>query len=82
MTDQVERELIAAHYGVAQAQRAADQAIERRAMAFALATERGKTSGDISRATGAPPNQVLYAIKLGRRLIDQRRRERQHLKAV
>lgn len=73
MSDEIDRELLAVVEQVRQLEHDRDRAMQRRAMAFALANERGKTSGDIARLTGIPPGAAIHAIRTGHRLIRRRR---------
>lgn len=75
--NEIERELLDAHRAVVDGQAALDAAIEHRAIAFGLAAERGLSSGDIARLTGATVNQVMHAIRVGRGLIRFRRARRE-----
>jgi hypothetical protein len=71
--DEVDREILAVVENVRQADHDRERALERRNLAFALANERGKTSGDIARLTGVPPGAAIHAIRTGHRLIRRRR---------
>lgn len=71
--DDVDREILAVVANVRQADHDRERALERRNLAFALANERGRTSGDIARLTGVPPGQAIHAIRTGHQLIRRRR---------
>jgi DNA-directed RNA polymerase specialized sigma24 family protein len=78
----IDRELAAAHAAVADAGNSLERLTERRAIAFALANEKGHSSGDIARLLGVTPMQALYIIRNGHRLIKQRREARQFRSAA
>jgi DNA-directed RNA polymerase specialized sigma24 family protein len=73
MSGEIDTVLLAAQQALRDLERQTEQAHERRAIAFALAAEKGKTSGDIARLVGTPPATVRYAIQNGARLIRRRR---------
>lgn len=74
--DQIDAEVLAAHARVRELEQELDQAADRRALVFALATEHGRTSGDIARTIGpgVHPGQVISALRRGRPLLNARRR--------
>jgi DNA-directed RNA polymerase specialized sigma24 family protein len=67
-------EIVASHRAVVETAGTLDHAVERRAIVFALAQEHGVSSGQIARMTGATPQQVMHAIRVGRGIIASRRR--------
>jgi hypothetical protein len=71
--NEMERELVVAQEAVRSAMEILDGAVSHRAVAFALAAERGVGSGAIARLTGATPQQAMHAIRVGRGLIRSRR---------
>lgn len=62
-----------AHQAVRAMENELDAAIRRRQLAFALANEKGMTSGDIARLTGCTPMQALHLIRVGHQLINRQR---------
>ncbi|MCU1500618.1 MAG: hypothetical protein JWM47_4571 [Acidimicrobiales bacterium] len=72
-TPDIQVAVIDSHVAVRTAEVALERATERRALAFALANERGVSSGAIARTLGVTPMQALHVIRNGHRLIKQRR---------
>lgn len=70
-------EIQIAHDRVRQAEQELEDAIQRRALTFALANKHGASSGDIARATHITPNQVQYQLRIGHALL-----RRRHLRSV
>lgn len=73
---EIDAEIQNAHQEYLDAERELERVALRRAYAFALAGERGYSSGRIARLTGATPAQAAYQMRIGKQLImRQRRRE-------
>lgn len=73
MQREIASEVLAVARQVRLAEDALDRAKDRRDLAFALANERGLSSGDLARLTGEVPSRVQWCLRKGHRLIRERR---------
>jgi hypothetical protein len=73
MIDEIDETVLASHRQVRALEGELERAKQRRILAFALAAEKGRTSGDLARLTGVTPMQALHQVRTGSRLINLRR---------
>lgn len=71
--DEIEATILGRHLAVQAMQTEIEAATNRRALAFALANEKGFSSGDVARLLGITPMQALHIIRTGHRLLNERR---------
>lgn len=71
--EEIEATIRGRHLAVGALQTEIEEATKRRALAFALANEKGMTSGDVARLLGLTPMQALHIIRTGHRLLNERR---------
>jgi len=73
MTDEIDTTVTGAHLAVQALEEELAKARDRRALAFALANEKGRSSGDVARLLGMTPMQALHIIRTGHRVLRDRR---------
>lgn len=82
MNEEMDAALRGAHLAVVALESEIENAQRRRAVAFALANEKGVSSGDIARALGITPMQALYVIRIGHRTLKERRARQETRRAA
>lgn len=75
MNTEIDTSVVGVHLTVRALEAEVEHATRRRALAFALANEKGKSTNDIASLLGITPMQALHIIRDGHRLLrDQRAR--------